>query len=57
MTEESRRDLARLIASQCNAIQQDILNRALSGRTFTDAAMNDTKRILAHLVRSIEERE
>ena len=57
MTEEDRRDLAKLIASQCNAIQQDILNRALSGRSFSDVAMNDAKRILSHLVQAIEERE
>ena len=57
MTEESRLDLALLMASQCNVIQQDVLNRALSGRSFTDTAINDTKRILAHLIKSIEERK
>lgn len=56
MTDEDRKELAKLIASQCAAIQQDILTRALSGRHFTDASINDTRRILSHLVRSIDER-
>ena len=57
MTSEERRDLAKLIASQCAGIQADILNRALSGREFTDAAINDVRRILSHLVASIDGRK
>lgn len=55
MTPADRLELARLIANQCAAIQQDILNRALSGRALTDTAMRDTKRILAHLIHVIDE--
>jgi len=56
MTSEDRRDLAKLIASQCAGIQGDILNRSLSGRDFTDTAINDVRRILMHLVASIDGR-
>jgi hypothetical protein len=56
MTSEDRRELAKLIASQCAGIQADILNRALTGRDFTDTAINDVKRILTHLVSAIDER-
>jgi len=56
MTNEDRGDLAKLIASQCAALQADILSRALSGRDFSDVAIKDARRILAHLVSAIDER-
>jgi hypothetical protein len=56
MTNEDRGDLAKLIANQCAALQADILSRALSGRDFSDVAIKDARRILAHLVSAIDER-
>jgi hypothetical protein len=56
MSAEDRRDLAKLIASQCAAVQADILNRALTDRELTDTANNDVRRILTHLVTAIDER-
>lgn len=55
MTDEDRNELAKLVASQCAAVQQDILTRALGGRMFTDTAIRDTRRILAHLIQAIDE--
>lgn len=56
MTLDDRSELAKLVANQCAAIQQDILNRALSGRAFTDTAMKDARRVLSHLIQAIDER-
>lgn len=57
MTTEDRKDLARLLHSQAMAVALDIGGRAIAGRMMTDVALKDTKRILEHMIRSIDERD